>query len=244
MSTINERLRYSEITQPFRDLDIKTLDSIRSLVESDPGLHFVLTGSWAVEALTGQMVKHYDLDANVFTAGLEKGKSGIETGLGKIQIVGVQVSLSGKTNNRLEYDLIYSNDGSQRRLELQFIELSNLLPLDDDQKVYKLERGSDQPIEVPTVIARLVDSKGSGYEFRVKSLSYQVASWALRISGLATDPKRELRESDFEHLRLLLSGGCSKEDVISTMSKHPQMPRGLNEDSVFQRALEIVSSYQ
>lgn len=243
MSTISERIRDSEITQPFRDLDIKTLSSVGSLVESYPDSHFVLTGSWAVEALTGQSVKHNDLDANVFTAGLKKNKTSIERGLVKIEIAGGQLRLFRETDDILEYDLIYKNDGRQIRLELQFIELSNVLPSDGDQKVFKLGKGSDEAIEVPTVIANLLDSKGNDYEFRVKSLSYQVASWALRISGFALDPKRDLRGSDFKHLKLLLSRGYRKEDVISAMSKHPQMPEGLSEDSVFQRALEVVSSY-
>lgn len=221
-----------------RDFDIHTLSGISSAIENLSGTYFILTGSYAIEALTGSSLSHNDLDANVFTKNLERVVPSVVELFDKQS----EMVLHKKTNDRLEYDVISgANFDSPRRLELQFVELVNVS--EDQTLEFTLKsEGENSFNKVPTIVVPLIDSKGKEEFFRVKSLPYAVATWVIRISNLAQSPKRQVRDSDLEHLRMLLAGEYDLSDVLSIMRSHPQMPRDVAGDWIFEQALRLLSN--
>jgi len=225
----------SEITEApvfidrMHDFDMHTLDEVSRLVEMLPGSRLVVTGSYAVEALTGVSLPHDDIDANVFTDNLISSLPQVATKLERLGNFNSHI----RTDSRLEYH-VNSEDGSfsPRRLEIQFLETDEVN--EDDSLVFTLK---DTNFAVPIVKLPIIDSAGNKSVHRVKSLPYLIATWAIRISGAAEKQKREVRDSDLDHLRLLLAGVYTQEDVILAMSKHPQMPNEMSETNVLSDTL-------
>lgn len=203
-----------------RDIDIYTLSSINSIINAAPGMLFILTGSYAIEALTGNKMVHNDMDANIFTANIGQDLPRAAVLIDELGGPKNRLHLAKKTADRLEY-LTRPNSKQipPRGLEIQFVE----------------------SVMVPTILAKLADSSGNEFVFRVKSLPYLIATWAIRISGSAYDPKRPVRDSDLEHLKLLLTGKYNHNDIISAMRHHPQMPKNISEEKVFDQALTVLA---
>jgi len=94
---------------------------------------------------------------------------------------------------------------------------------------------------VPTVTFPLLDSYGRENLFRIKSLPYAIATWAIRISGFAKNQKRSIEDRDLNHLRLLLNAGYDEEEVIRAINNHPQAPNGLSANYILDKARQTVS---
>jgi len=213
-----------------RDMDLKLLSSVKAQLDSIGGMQLVVTGSYAIELLTGHQLKHEDMDTNVFVTNLSMEIPKVAFSIGDLSVPGLKLHLLKSTDDRLEYDVL-SEQTDPRRLELQFVEAKKV---EGSEGSYYLRDGGI----VPTVLIPTKDSKGQEYLFRVKSLPYTIATWAIRVSGVVENPKRQVRQSDLEHLRLLLSGFFQMKDVFSAMSHHPQMPNKASESEVYNRATE------
>lgn len=213
-----------------RDMDLKLLSSINDQLDSIGAVQLVVTGSYAIEALTNHQLKHEDVDANVFAPNLSIAISKVATTIENLSVPGLKLQLFKSVDDRLEYDVL-PEQAEPRRFELQFVEAESVEGSPND---FRLRDGG----VVLIVLVPLKNSKRQEYMFRVKSLPYVIATWAIRISGAAESPKRDIKESDLEHLRLLLSGNFQKEEVFSVMTHHPQMPKNISESEVFNRAIE------
>lgn len=198
-----------------KDADIHLLADIDNKLKRIRGTKFILTGSYAVEALTGQKTFHEDIDANILTNDISKTLPRVDLKIK--QISGLEVYK--KTPDRLEYDVLPSIDRTSiKKLEFQF---------------HKYSKESN----VPTVLASLTDSKGIDFPFRAKSLPYVIATWSIRISGLATNQLRKVKQSDLDQFKLLLSCKHNVDDVLSLITKHPQTPNGINARSIFEQSI-------
>jgi len=215
-----------------RDIDLNTLSAVSSQIETLEGVYCVVTGSYAIEALVERPLNHEDMDVNVFTLSPLADISRVASLLERLSVPGLKFQLFKQTDDRLEYDVL-PEQANSRRLEMQFVEAKYVERSTVD---FRLSSGGI----VPTVILPLIDSKGQEYSFRVKSLPYSIATWIIRISGTVENPKREIKESDLGHLRLLLSGSYKEEDVFLAMGNHPQMPANMSESEVFNRAMERI----
>jgi len=213
-----------------RDNDILLLSSIRGEMDEQPGTNFILTGSYAIEALTRTPVAHNDIDGNVFSADLVRARS---------RLLNLGYHIVTDRNNRVEFDVPHPEaDLPVRRVEIGLVKTINALG--DNSSVFYLENASGDPFIVPTELAPLVSSKGDEYLFRVKSLSYAIATWMIRISGIVSNQKRDVRPSDISHLALLLERDYKYDDVIMNMKNHPQMPPNIPANTVFEKALTLV----
>lgn len=198
-----------------KDSDIHLLANISKKINRINGTKFVLTGSYAIEALTGQETYHEDIDANILTDDINDSLPKVANKISHMS--GLKVYK--RTRNRLEYDVLPNIDRvCIKKLEFQFHEL-------------------DQKNDIPTVFTPLTDSNGKNFLFRVKSLPYVIATWSIRISGLATNPLRELKSSDLEQFKLLLSCNHNVDDVLNIIKRHPQMPIGVDEREVLEKSL-------
>lgn len=204
------------ITKEQRDADIHTLSVVNSKLSIDPGLLFILTGSYAIEALTQTPIDHKDMDGNVVATSLASAIVRTAVLMENLETTQGNPNLFKRTADRLEYDI------GLRRLEFQFVE----------EKAFK----------VPIVLIQLRDSNREAFKFRVKSLLYTIATWAIRISGAAHDQKRPVKDTDLDNFALLLASGYECDDVISTMRRHPQMPKNISERIVLERALAMIGS--
>lgn len=225
-----------------RDLDIYALSVVGGIIDSFPGACFVLTGSYAIEALVGSLEFHNDLDTNVFVEDLERDLPRIGRLIEERQYQGIQISpVVAKTTDRLEYDIVSKvSKDSPRRLELQFFEA---VPVSTENGIeFSLVKKEEGTVyRIPTIIAPLKDSTGRETLFRIKSLSYAIATWAIRISGLALNPKRLVRRSDIERFKLLLDQKYPYEEVLRAIKEHPQRPGETEESFVFEQALNYLS---
>lgn len=222
-----------------RDRDIYALSAI-SLKFDSSTMSFILTGSYAIEALTGERLQHGDMDANIFTTDIARSIESSDILIKELVLPDVRFYLYKKTTDRLEYDLLPTLKGVDlRRLEIQFSEVKRSSKY--QQTEFDLNMGGNRSAKVPIVTAKLNDSKGTSFVFRVKSLSYVIATWAIRISGVAKDPKRLVRQYDVDLFKLLLASGSNHDDIILKMRHHPQMPDEINEEQVFQRAMEVLN---
>ncbi len=213
-----------------RNIDLQLLSAVSSHFNNVGGIRLVVSGSYAIEALTGYELKHNDIDTNVFTSNLSKSIKKVAFIMENLSVSGLNLHLLKTTCDRLEYNVLL-DQRNFRRLELQFVEAKKIK---GSKNSYRLKNGS----VVPTVLVPIKNSKGQEYFFWVKSLPYTIATWAIRVSGLVKNPKRQVRQSDIEHLGLLLSGSFREEDVISAMSHHPQMPDNISVLEVYKRAKE------
>jgi len=213
-----------------RDNDILILSSIRKTIDEEPETNFILTGSYAVEALTQSPVEHHDIDGNIFSTDLVRARS-------RLLELNHHIVVDG--DNRVEFDVPPPEaDLPTRRVEICLVKTISV-PGDNSSGFY-LENPSGEPFIVPTELASLVSSRGDEYLFRVKSLPYAIATWMIRISGIASNQKRNIRPSDISHLALLLKRNYRYDDVVMNMRNHPQMPPNISEITVFEKALALV----
>ncbi len=223
-----------------RDRGVLLLALLHSGITPIPGAHFILTGSHSVEALTGhQMPCHSDIDANVFYSGRKAPISEVDALIRAVPLTRPRISRTKITHDRLEYGIAHrGSDSLPGMLELRFVEAysaSNGYP-----PVFTLKGDGGRDFIVPTALASLTGSNGKKFTFLVKSLPYVIASWVIRISGYATNQKREVREDDLRQLNLLLGRTYDKTEVLSAMAHHPQMPTGVDVDVIFDKMTTIV----
>ena len=224
-----------------RDLDLHVLSVVSSTVNSLPEAHFILTGSYAIEALTGNRLEHSDMDANICVANLCDDLPKIDALItGEIKEPETQFRAYKKTVDRLEYDVdVVSGQIAPRRLEIQFVEIVSVSGTGILE--FSLKERTDRVLKVPTVLLPLEDSKGREFLFRIKSLPYSIATWAIRISGFALNPKRSLRSEDRGTFKLLLSQGYDYQEVILVIEGHSQRPIDKTGSQIFEQALKSLS---
>lgn len=190
--------------------DILILSNVSTLVDQVPDCKFVLTGSYAIEALTGIKIYHEDIDANIYTPDINLYLPKIASHMESFQ----NLKLYKKTQDRLEYDIVPDiHRVLSKKVEFQF-----------------------HTGDAPTVMAPLLDSSENKFLFRVKSLPYVIATWSIRVSGQALNPKRELRNNDLEQFRSLLACKYSRDEVLEAIKNHPQMPRDAIPDQIIEMA--------
>jgi hypothetical protein len=217
-----------------RDIDLKALSVINCQLDTVEDMQLVVTGSYAIEALTGNLLNHADIDVNIFTPDPSSNIPKLTSILEGISTPGLKLQFFRKVKNILEYNVL-SERADSRRLEMQFV---NVVPIGQSGLDFRLAENGI----IPTVLAPLKDSIGRERLFRVKSLPYSIATWAIRISGVAKTPKREVRESDLEYFKMLLSNSFRKEDVLVAISQHPQMPANRLGSEVLGQAVNIAYS--
>lgn len=207
-------------TETVKHADITTLSLVESIVDANPGSYLVLTGSYATEALTGAALHHADIDVNVFTPEIGRILPKIAGDIGQLDDQTKQFVPYVITPSRLEYD-VFKKTHDPRRLELQFVEYSGIEMGENGTISFHTD---DDNVVVPTVSMPIPSLPDYQSHFRVKSLPYLIATWVIRVSGGVTNEKRSVRDSDLEHLDLLMQQPFSLADVIACMNHHPQMP--------------------
>lgn len=215
-----------------RDKDLALASEFGGLFNPSDGDFFVLTGSYAIEAVTNNpKIEHNDIDVNIFTADRKKSLLVASRRLGRLNI-----DLARSTESRLEY----SKEGSL--IELQFVQYVAAYQTGDGVN-FRVALNQDNEATVPTVEATLRNTDLEDYRFRVKTLPFAIGTWALRISGFAQDQKRTVRQSDVDHFALLVQSTYDRSQVVEAISHHPQMPPGFKGDvgDVLDVALEVVS---
>jgi len=216
-----------------RDIDLQTAVRASAALSSETGNHFILTGSYSIEALTGRSVTHNDIDANVFTM---NPRSAVRGALGRIGLTFYDnpPNLVLHTDTRLDYQ--WPEETTSQKLELQFVKVIDAREK-GNETTFVLGNKGDQEILVPTTIRSLRDTHNQKHDFRVKTLPYAIATWALRISGVAQNQKRAVRGTDIAHFAFLLSADYDEGDVLRAIEHHPQTPDGCSADEVLTRAL-------
>lgn len=227
---VNEKLVHQ------RDTDLHVLHTVSNIIDSHAGMRFIVTGSYSIEALTGQVATHNDIDGNVFTHRLGEAWS-VVRGLDCRRIGSLSLQLVQEKSDGLNFVLAPEiGQGSARDLEFRFIE--TVKPSQDDLQIFRLiNRSGEELFEVPTETALLKDSHGREYWFRVKALSYAIATWAIRLSGVLPNQRRPVRDTDFEHFGILLRQQYQQDEVIRAIKYHPQMVDGISEIEVYNMAL-------
>ena len=208
-----------------KDLDLNTLSTFGSVIDLEPDMKLIVTGSYATEALTEVSAEHEDMDTNIFCLDIEQQKNKVASLIEELSIPNVSITLFREKEDRLAYD-IQTGQHEPRRLEIQFVEVTEI---DEDSDSFQLKSGGI----VPTSIMLIKDSKGEESKFRVKSLPYAIATWVIRTSGVAENAKRPVRESDYTQLMQLLSRNYSDDEVFMLMAQHPQMPAEMSAETVF-----------
>lgn len=216
-----------------RDIDIRIVSEM-SMCAEDENNFFVLTGSYSIDALTGADIKHNDIDANIFTAN-------IPTALGKtaalLQTCVGDMELTKQTGGRLEY--LYPHQYGTTQVEIQFVQYDSLVQGDDGTDFILSHRDSHKVV-VPTVRANLSETNGHEHAVTIKSLPFAIGTWALRISGVALDQKRAVRESDIRHFAFLASMPHDRAATLNAIRYHPQMPDDCRADDILSKSYEIL----
>src|SRR3989344_4472041 len=156
-----------------RDCDIHTLSALSTKLDGVDGMFFVLTGSYAVEALTQHPFSHGDMDSNIFTTDIPAAKRQVAKIVGEVVLPEGLLKTYREVENSLWY-MVNPNDSSvkAKRLELQFVEFSGLsrdLPV-----VFNLKGSQGNSFRVPTMTISLIDSSNRSFDFRCKSLAYVI----------------------------------------------------------------------
>ncbi len=222
-----------------RDADLRVLSGLRSLSESVPGSFFLVTGSYAIEGLTHTPLEHDDLDGNIFTPNMGMSLARTANLIENLGVRGRRFTLYKRTDDRLEYDVVTPayNQGA-KRLEIQFVDYQaiTMTPTTVDFSVL----GKDGRVShVPSVLFPATETQGAEVTLRAKSCAYLIATWAIRISGAAESQKRAVRPSDIEHLRMLLKGDYSPQEVVTAIQTHVQAPSDIDANGVFSAAIGI-----
>lgn len=218
-----------------READLQIAARIANKIDTHKEDRFILTGSYSIDLLTGSEVKHNDIDANIFTNNIQRS------------IARVALLLKADdnlmpildTNNRLEFS--YTDRARASKLELQFIEYANAIENHNGTDFILPKNGTDHEIIVPTIIqkTRINSITEETYEFSIKSLPYAIATWALRVSGVALSQKRQVRQTDIDHFVYLINTPHDDEAIKDAIRHHPQMPRGADVDNI----INIASNY-
>lgn len=220
-----------------RDTDLKTINLINKEIGAIPKAHFILTGSYSIEALTGVLLEHEDIDANILSSDTIQLKAALRKKIPELELIKYRLQGVKETPDRLEFNLNSSG------FELSFFEITS----DQEEKDvlrYTIKGGAKGVFRIPTVLTSLRDSHNNKYVFRVKSLSYAIATWLIRISGVLYEQKRPVRNSDFEHLSLLLAQRYKEEDILEAMRFHPQMPHQTSEKEIFCQAFSVLKNFE
>lgn len=236
MGEREDRLFLSE-----RDFDIHVLSTVSLTIGTVSGVTFVLTGSYAVEALTGYPLQHNDFDANIFTPEISRDLPLVALALSNSNVLAdVVLQCCKRTDDRLEYEARLKSQISSKKLELQFVEVEK--PENEGSLEFTLKSEFGKSVsKVSLTPVSLRDSNGRDHEFLVKSLPYVIATWVIRISGFARNPKRPIEDRDLEALQLLLGQDYNYYDVIWAMKHHPQRPEDKDEGQIFEQVLKFLS---
>lgn len=220
-----------------RDTDIRIASEVSELVGTERDF-FVLTGSYSVDALTGADVKHNDIDANVFT-------TDIPTALGRtatlLHTYASEAELTKQTDDRLEYQ--YPHQYGLTQVEIQFVRYESFLK-DSNGTNFALPSNGSHEVVVPTIQLALRESNQHEHIFSVKSLPFAIGTWALRISGVALDSKRLVRESDIKHFAFLAAIPHDRVAILSAIQHHPQMPDDYDAADALDASYEILERKQ
>lgn len=219
-----------------RDGDIVAIRIVDLFAQTVPHTYAIVTGSYAIEALTGAVVSHVDIDINIFSKDAPDALLHIRGLIERGNDFGVDFVLFKQTPDRLEYDAIYDKHSNVvSRFEIKFVEAH--LCVDGQESEFEVRSVDGNLFRIPTKVALLVDSFGRGHEFCVKSLEYLIATWALRISGYAKKQVRSVRSVDKQHFELLLNCDYKRHEVLRMIEQHPQMPSDITGELVFRQAL-------
>ena len=219
-----------------RKADLHIAADVADQINAFQGDHFILTGSYSSDLLTGAEVKHNDIDANVFTDSIQESIGRVALFLGSSKCLTKILH----TDNRLDYSYV---DGDRtRELELQFVQYTDAIEYSDRTDFILHSQETDRSVIVPTVFRRADIARTSDeyYLFQVKSLEFAIATWALRISGLALNQKRQVRQTDIDHFAYLVDTPHNNDGVNSSIEHHPQMPQSIDPSFVLSRALSQV----
>ncbi|MBI2008082.1 hypothetical protein HYS82_00295 [Candidatus Amesbacteria bacterium] len=180
------------------------------------------------------------MDTNIFTPDLPGAKAAALASLNDIQLSVGNLQLYKQTPDRLEYDVqAITQLADPRRLEIHLIKA---VPESEAQPdTYTMTDSKNRRVSrVNLVNAQLKDSTGKEYLFKVKSLAYTIATWAIRISGVAQNQLRPVRESDLYFFNLLLAQGFTPTEVYSAIKHHPQRSENKRPEEVLQAAQDIL----
>lgn len=221
----------SESGASHRDLDLSLASSVKNCLMPNNGDFLVLTGSYSIEAVTNApSISHNDIDMNVFTDNVDKSQA---SAIQKIN--GLGLSPINQSQSRLEYE----RGGSL--VELEFV-LYHEISQGEEGPTFKLPNENGHEVFVPTTQATLLDTNGGSHDFYVKTLSFALATWALRISGVVEAQKRAVRQSDEDHFKVLLQAPHDRRLVLEAITQHPQMPANFacSADTVLDMALRAI----
>jgi hypothetical protein len=205
-----------------RDTDLNAARRARDVVEAEQDDFLILTGSYSIEALTNGNISHNDVDTNVFTKNVPRAIARVGLQLSTPDILPGSSPIKGTRADRLEYD-IQGPASDNRKLELQFVEIEDVDEHEDGADFWLPSRDGRE-IVVPTVNHTLQRDNGESLNFRVKTLPFTIATWALRISGVAEAQKRAVRQTDIDHFAFLANSPHETDEVVEAMQRHPQMP--------------------
>lgn len=219
-----------------READLRIAADVADRINTTEGDNFILTGSYSIDLLTDAEVKHNDIDANVFT-------DNIQESIGRIALLLESHKNLTKilhTENRLEYSYVDGDRASE--FELQFVQYIDAMRHGERTDYILHSHDTDRSVIVPTVFleADIVRSSDENYSFQVKSLEFAIATWALRISGMALNQKRQVRQSDIDHFAYLVGTTHNDDDVNFSIGHHPQMPQFTDPSLVYDRALSQI----
>lgn len=225
----------STATPNQRDVDIRIASSMDTYVKNKDDF-LVLTGSYSIDALTGADVSHNDIDSNVFTTDIPAAMGRIAT---MLELHKPSMELVKQTDSRLEY--LHPHQHGSTPVEMQFIQYDSTSQRIDGGVDFILPSEGGHHVIVPTVEAELSETDGHEHKFLVKTLPFAIATWALRISGVALSQKRAVRESDVRHFAFLASMPYDRAEVVDAMRHHPQMPSGCDAYEVLDKSCEIAT---
>jgi len=216
-----------------RESDLQIAANVADKINDINSDNFILTGSYSIDILTGVEVEHNDIDANIFT-------DSIQESIGRVALLldsNSKLLKTLQTDSRLEYS--YDHGSRTSEIELQFVEYNDVFEHANGTDFVLSSEESQHTVIVPTVLkaAGFNGSKNEAYEFRVKSLEFAIATWALRISGIALNQKRQVRQTDIDHFAYLIDAQHDIDAVGFSIQHHPQMPLGADANRVLDIAL-------
>lgn len=217
-----------------RDIDIRIASELSESIEDNSDF-FVLTGSYSIDALTGADVKHNDIDANIFTKDLPVALGRV---VALLQACTDDMRLAKRTDTRLEY--LRSHRHGSTQVEMQFVQYDGLKRKAEGFDL-TLPHNSDHESIVPIVRAGLRETDGHEHSFYVKSLPFAIGTWALRISGVALNQKREVRDSDIRHFAFLTATPHDRKETLNAIQHHPQMPDNHSAADIIDMSYEVLA---
>ena len=221
-----------------KNADLNIAASVADRTTGDSLDHFVLTGSYSLELLTGSELKHNDIDANIFT-------ENVKHSVGRIALLFEDDKRFTNTlinDSRLEYR--YDAFGRIGDLELQFHQYRDAIENDGTVNFILPSHQDGREVIVPTIMTTA--DIGLRYEdeylFRLKTLEFAIATWALRITGFASHQKRSVRQSDVDHFIHLMRTPYDTDEVIFSLEHHPQMPQSCESQRVLDEAFALFAN--